>query len=358
MVKHEAKPSTKKALYFFSISAPFVYNDIQTISHSYSVKVFQFKFSRKLFTPLIYLKQLWFLITNIYSSNVLVCFFGGYQSILPSLFGKIFRRPCLIVVGGTDCVSFPSINYGNFNKFFLGKVTCLSYRLAAFILPVHKSLVLNNYTYQDADFDKQGFMNFCKGLKTPWEVVSFGFDPDKWVTSTQKIPNSFITVASWLENPYRAALKGVDLILEAAKKFPDAHFTIIGFPKDHKLPGNPTNITTHAFVSNEELKDIYNKHEFYIQVSMSEGFPNAICEAMTCGCIPIGSNVGGLPDIIGDSGYILYKRDVEEFKELLKKAISSDKKILSEKARQRILINYPKDLREKQLLSLLSKLSK
>ena len=187
-------------------------------------------------------------------------------------------------------------------------------------------------------------------------VINYGFDPDKWLESKEKIPNSFITVAAGLENPYRAKLKGIDLILEAAPRFPNATFTIIGCPDDYKLPVKSANIKTYSFVSNLELKDIYNKNEFYIQVSMSEGFPNAICEAMTCGCIPVGSNVGGIPDIVGDSGFILKHRNIEEFKKLLEKALQSDKKALSSIARSRIMEKYPKNLREGQLLTLVAKL--
>ena len=37
---------------------------------------------------------------------------------LPILFSKIFFKKSIVVAGGTDCVSFPSIGYGNFsNKF-------------------------------------------------------------------------------------------------------------------------------------------------------------------------------------------------------------------------------------------------
>ena len=104
------------------------------------------------------------------------------------------------------------------------------------------------------------------------------------------------------------------------------------------------------------MQALYDKHEFYIQISMSEGFPNAICEAMECNCIPIGSNVAAIPEIIGDTGFILYKRDIEKFKALLNEAMQSDKKALAKKARERIMTKYPKDLREKKLLSLLDKL--
>ncbi|MGP8216049.1 MAG: glycosyltransferase family 4 protein [Bacteroidia bacterium] len=345
-----------KILYFATGPATFVKNDIGFLSKDYDVKPFYFVPSKKIYTPFSYLKQCFFLLQQIWTTNLMICYFGGYHSLLPAVFGKIFGKPYLVIVGGTDCVSFPSINYGNFHKKILGKITCASYNLATCILPVHKSLVQCDYSYQDKDFNKQGYMNFCQGLKTPYQVISFGFDPEKWAISSGKIPNSFITVAAGLGSEYRVKLKGIDLITEAAKSFPDAHFTIVGSPEGYKLQGNPSNITTYSFVPNDELSNIYGKHEFYIQVSMSEGFPNAICEAMTCGCVPIGSDVGAIPDIIGDTGFILYKRDTEKFKELLKTAINSDKKTLSEKARQRMITNYPKDLRKNQLLALAAKL--
>jgi glycosyltransferase involved in cell wall biosynthesis len=347
----------KKALYFCAGRSSFVENDLQILSAEYDVKVFVFRPKSSLDTVLVYLKQFFFIITHIFFADILVCFFASHHSLLPAFFGKLFGKPVVIVMGGTDCVSFPSIGYGNFSKRGLSIVTKLTYRWASLLLPVHKSLVESDYTYQDNDFNKQGFLYFCPGLKTPYQVVNFGFDSEKWSTASQKIPDSFITVAAGLENPYRLKLKGIDLILDAAKAMPNASFTVIGFPDDYKFKDKPKNLITYPHISNDELKDLYNKNEYYLQVSISEGFPNAICEAMMCGCIPIGSNVGGIPDIIDSTGFILYKRDIEEFKKLLKQAISCDKQTYSAKARQRIISNYPKDLRKNQLLPLLRKLT-
>ena len=350
-------------IYFYASRSSFVENDIDILKSKFDVKEFWFNPKTKNHTPLSYIKQKLYLLANIFSCNAMIVMFGGHHSFLPAFFGKLFGKPCLIICGGTDCVSFPSIGYGNFRGGWLSVVTRWSYKLAAHLAPVHKSLAGYAYTYDDSDFKKQGILSFMPDLKTPMTVINYGFDPDKWIVrrtpdgeSKNKIPDSFITVAAGLEKPYRAKLKGVDLILEAATHFPEATFTIIGCPDDYKLPVRSSNIKTHSFVSNAELKDIYNQHEFYLQVSMSEGFPNAICEAMTCGCIPIGSNVGGIPDIIGDAGFILMKRDAGRFRNLLAEAIRCDKKMFSSKARSRIMEKYPEDLRRGQLLKLVDKL--
>lgn len=59
---------------------------------------------------------------------------------------------------------------------------------------------------------------------------------------------------------------------------------------------------------NEFLKTL----SLYVQPSLTEGMPRATIEAMAMGCPVIGSNVGGLPDIISDE--LIHKKG--RFKEL------------------------------------------
>ena len=57
----------------------------------------------------------------------------------------------------------------------------------------------------------------------------------------------------------------------------------------------------------QELKILYNESKFYFQLSNTEGFGVALCEAMLCGCVPIVSDVNFLPSIVGNSGFVLKK---------------------------------------------------
>jgi glycosyltransferase involved in cell wall biosynthesis len=77
---------------------------------------------------------------------------------------------------------------------------------------------------------------------------------------------------------------------------------------------------------------------------------------MLCGCIPIGSAVGGIPDIIGDAGFILYKKDGEQFRALVREALACDKMAMADKASRRIREKYPPGLRKDQLTSLINNL--
>ena len=134
--------------------------------------------------------------------------------------------------------------------------------------------------------------------------------------------------------------------------FPECEFAILGMQDASGLPNKPANVKVLPPLKNEGLIDVFSASEFYLQLSVAEGFPNAICEAMLCECIPIGSNVFSIPEIIGDSGFVLKKRDVKELKLLIQKAIECDKAALMKNSRERIAQNYSLLKRREKLLEL------
>jgi glycosyltransferase involved in cell wall biosynthesis len=105
-------------------------------------------------------------------------------------------------------------------------------------------------------------------------------------------------------------------------------------------------------VKNNDLPAVYSEMSFYLQLSMAEGFPNALCESMLCECVPIGSAVFSIPEIIGDTGFVLQRRSVAELAKLLDIALKADNAALGKKGRQRIAENYNEDKRSQALLQL------
>ena len=201
-------------------------------------------------------------------------------------------------------------------------------------------------------YPKQGYKFFVPGCETPVTVIRNGYDASKWQPAKEKTPNSFITVAHGIEEDHLYRLKGIDLIMEIAPSFPECEFTIVG-GKREKLPANaPSNIHFAGEVANDKLHELLGSQEFYLQLSMIEGFPNALCEAMLCGCIPLGSNVGAIPEIINDEARILKRKDVDQLKSIIAHVLTVDRKTAAAAARERVEKNYPIERRKKSFLEL------
>jgi glycosyltransferase involved in cell wall biosynthesis len=351
------KMSKKKIIFCYPVLSTFIKKDLDFLAIHYKLSSHSFNPKNKFFTPFRFLHQFIFLIWNIFSAKLIICKFAGYHSFFPAIFGKIFNIPVLFILGGTECHSFPSIGYGSFAKPLFAWFMKMSYKMADHLAPVHESLETCDYTYDKSGAPKQGVRYFCPWLKVPATTIYYGYDAGKfYFTGVPRKPNSFITIAIHF-NGYDFYRKGIDLIISSARNFPEASFTIIGDSKE-ELNNLPSNLKIVPFVPNDKLKDFLSEHEFYLQLSLAEGFPNALCEAMLCECIPIGSDVFGIPFIIGDSGFVLKEKNEKKLFALLNEAMKADKTTLAKKARERIKNNFPTERRQKELLELVQKLIK
>lgn len=305
-----------RLLYFATGRSSFVVKDLEILRTEFEVRDFIVPFQPRWKIPFYFLQQFFVCLFNLSAKGVVVQF-AGFQSFIPFLVFGWFRKKRVIVAGGTDCVSFPSIRYGNFSRKPLSTLTRKSFEKADMILPVHESLIKQDYTYQDADGTMQGYRAFCGLIKAEEKVIWNGYDSAIWYPrNVPRAPSSFITVGAGFGTRFGFQLKGIDLVLSLAEALPDSSFTIVG---GNTLAGKtiPSNVKLLAQVPNAKLPEIYSAHEYYLQLSVSEGFPNALTEAILCGCKPVVSNVGAMPMIVGDDRFILKKRDPEMLLQLV-----------------------------------------
>jgi len=120
--------------------------------------------------------------------------------------------------------------------------------------------------------------------------------------------------------------KGADLAIKALKKiisnaseqgYEKALLTlsIVGDgPERHQLEdlvlqlGLKNRVKFTGSLNGEKLVSCLNKHRFILVPSLwEEPFGNVALEGMACGCVPIVSDGGGLPDAVGNAG-ITFKR--------------------------------------------------
>ena len=336
-----------------SSRSSFVEVDLSILSEKYDLVINTYNWRKKSLVPLYMVHQLWVLIKYSISAKSIIISSGGYWSILPVVFGKVFSIPVYIILNGSDCASLPFLNYGNLRNFLLRNVCRLSFEFAGTLLPVSESLVRTKNTYYSKEHPVyQGYKHFFPHIKTPYKVVFNGLDNGFWKNgdAVEKEKNSFISVFS--SSQY--ILKGGDLIVEIARRFPDCKFYMAGLsqPPDNTLVSSNTFFLGH--LKPWELRDLYNKCQFHFQLSIFEGFGCSLCEAMLCECIPIGSDVNIIPQIIEETGYILMQRDLDLLEGLINEALHCEnKKERGENARKRVIENFSIDRREKQLLSII-----
>lgn len=332
--------------------ASFVRKDMAILAKDYELRAQDMPHFKRHLLPWLFLRQLGHLFWHMPAARLCVVQFGGHHALLPAIVCKLLGKPLLIVTGGTDSFRIPEIGYGNFNKRFLGLVTGWAYKRATALSPVHQSLSRSKFDYLPGPPQPQGVYNLVAGLKTPSYTIYNGYDAERFSPRPPvkgRLPGSFITVAGDLDNPVKYKRKGVDIILDAARALPKFTFTIVGTERPE---GAPANTEWHKWLDPSQLPELLSRHRFYLQLSVAEGFPNALCEGMLCGCVPIGSSVAAIPLIVGHTGYILHTRDADLLAQLLQKADKGYEPTRGLEARERIATYFTLQERDERLRAL------
>ncbi|GAF92264.1 unnamed protein product, partial [marine sediment metagenome] len=89
----------------------------------------------------------------------------------------------------------------------------------------------------------------------------------------------------------------------------------------------------------KQLLSYYQKAKVYCQLSYYESFSVALAEAMSCGCIPVVTDRGALPEVVDNCGFIIPYGDVNKTVNAIKKALDASIE-MSVKVRLRIINNF------------------
>lgn len=109
--------------------------------------------------------------------------------------------------------------------------------------------------------------------------------------------------------------KGCDLIYDLAKEFPQKEFVLVGHVSAEFLERKKTdNVCLKGEMPLEAVKDEYKKSDVFLFPTHTEGFPNVVSEAMSCGMPIIATPVGAIPDMIEEyGGLIAHVNNKQEF---------------------------------------------
>jgi glycosyltransferase involved in cell wall biosynthesis len=115
----------------------------------------------------------------------------------------------------------------------------------------------------------------------------------------------------------------------------------------------PGNVQIVAPLERDQLLPEYQQASVYLQLSRIESCGIATAEAMLCGCIPVVSDTGGLPETVGSTGSIVPSEDVRAAVTAVQTVLQGDSNLSGETCRQWAASRFSIQQREERFRELL-----
>ena len=280
--------------------------------------------------------------------------FADFHLALPVRAARRAGVPSLVAVAGFDAVTLPALGYGVYESRWRAPLARAVLRGATRVLPCSASMVEHENRYSAyPDRLRNGVRAHVPGFDTPTTVVPFGFDADDWPPGPDDRPDVVCTVGHLAEERVQRR-KGVDVLVAAARHLPDVTVQVVGVPAEavdatRARYGAPANVEWLPPRPRAALAEVYQGASVYAQLSRAEGQPNVLGEAMCSGCVPVGSPVFGIPETIGDTGYVVESPEPEHVAGVLRRALDEATAERRRAARGRILSHYSRAQRRERL---------
>ncbi len=267
------------------------------------------------------------LLTRVRASDAVLAWNIGRHSWIASWLG----RPLACVVGGYEFASIPELDYGGLRTPSMRWMTKRVWRTA--------ELIYNSQAL--ADDATRAF-----GSPGRAHVLPMGYDAAFWTPGQGERRDRVVSVCH-APTEQRFRLKGVDLLLQTARLLPSIEFAVVGeTPPGFRPDPRLANVEFSGWLQPEALREMYRTSKVSAQLSIHEGFGSAIAEAMLCGCVPVGTAAGGIPEAMGPTGFVV-PRQPEAIAEAIRRALAAEDRRTA--AREWIASRYTPERRREGL---------
>jgi glycosyltransferase involved in cell wall biosynthesis len=234
---------------------------------------------------------------NVRNSDVVWIWVADYPAIPFIILAKILRKPVIVTISGFEVFAAPEIGYGNQLSLIRGTASRWILRNATQCITMSEA-----YKKITTELEPQAKVGVIHG----WIDTSLCEEP---------LPEKCCVVTSLAKYKVVHLVKNIPLFIDATQGM------------DAKVIEN---------VPHETLITELKSAKVYCQLSYTDQFPLTLLEAMACGCIPVVTDSGGPPEIVGDVGFIVPYGDVEKTRDAIRLALLStpaDIKAVRDRAR-------------------------
>lgn len=147
----------------------------------------------------------------------------------------------------------------------------------------------------------------------------------------ERKPNSTIKIgtAAALDVPYKGQIYVIRALGELKKKGIVFEYHLVGggtgaaLRKEAVSVGVESQVKIRGRIPHEEITNFLDDIDIYIQPSKQEGLPRATIEAMSRGCLCLGSNIAGIPELL-ENRFLFTKGSVSEIVDILSNISNGD----------------------------------
>lgn len=181
-----------------------------------------------------------------------------------------------------------------------------------------------------SEFSKRELMHYCH---VPENKLNVTYQSGEQILEYPPDP-SILDKHALTERPFVFAVssmnpsKNFQAVVEAANLLKDYEFDFViaggSNPKVFQPAQQdfPSNVKYLGYVSNEELRALYEHAACYLMPSFYEGFGLTPLEAMTCGCPVLVSKAASLPEVCGDAALYCDPRNPQDIADKLQRLMS------------------------------------
>lgn len=277
------------------------------------------------------------------SADILLCWFGSVRFLPYTLFARLLGKPVIVIAGGYDVAAESSIDYGNMRGGLTRLFGRLLFRLATLVVAFSEA--------SRRELERNAGVPRARS-----RLILLGFDVERPSEPVASGAKRAMVLSVGIIDETTIYRKGFLTLARMSKLLPDVPVVFVGrhepAARDKLEEVAGANVRFTGFVSAAELDTLYRDAAVYAQPSVHEGFGCAVAEAMLYDCVPVVSDRGSLPEVVGSCGYFAPPDDPTALADVVRQALTRGV-TGDETPRQRIQRLFPVAARRTHLLALI-----